>query len=128
MSALPLLYVDDERNNRLIFKVSVGARLPVEIATSGPEALELLARQPVCAMLADQRMPGMSGVELARAVRARFPEVPRFILTAYPDDAELVAALEQRLIERLFTKPWDADQLVRTFAPLAGTALERDAS
>jgi CheY-like chemotaxis protein len=122
MSARPLLYVDDERNNRLVFQHSVGVRLPVLIASCGDEALELLARENVCALLADQRMPEMTGVALAREVRARFPGLPRFILTAYPQDRELVAALEEKLIDRLFTKPWDAEQLVRELGPLVGRA------
>jgi two-component system response regulator HupR/HoxA len=116
MSARPLLFVDDERNNRLVFQHSVGLRLPVLVAEGGEQALEIVARSPVRAVLADQRMPGMSGVELARALRERHPAVPRFMLTAYPQDTEVVAAMEQALFARLFSKPWNADELVAFFS------------
>lgn len=52
-------------------------------ATSGEEALRVLASQPIDAMLCDIEMPGMSGIELVRRVRQARPTMPIIILSGY---------------------------------------------
>ena len=117
---LSVLYVDDERNNRLVFQHVLGRTLAVRVAESGEAALAILAEAPVEVLLADHRMPGMSGLELARAVRQRHPNVVRVVITAYPYDEALTRAVDEGLIETFLTKPWDPDALARTLIRIAG--------
>jgi response regulator RpfG family c-di-GMP phosphodiesterase len=108
-----VLYVDDERGNRLVFWHVLSDEFEVVLAESGPEALEVLEQRPVSVLLADHRMPGMSGVELAARARARHPELPRLVISAWPDDPAIVEAQRNGDIHFLLTKPWDRESVVR---------------
>lgn len=110
-----VLYVDDERNNRLIFRHTLQSLVTLKLASSGPEALELLAREPIQIVLADLRMPGMSGVALARTIRERFPQIPVFIVTGYPDDPELEGVTTRGWVRQVFLKPWNPIELIAAF-------------
>lgn len=110
-----VLYVDDEKNNRLIFMHTLKDRLSIRLADSPAEALELLAHERVDILLADLRMPELSGAELAREVRERHPRLPIFIVTGYPNDEELSDLLATQIVRDVFTKPWDPDQLCEAF-------------
>ena len=76
-------------------------------ASSGEEALELLARQPVGVILSDQRMPGMPGVELLRRARQMYPDVVRMILSGYADVLQIAQAINDGAIFKFVSKPWD---------------------
>ncbi len=109
-----ILVVDDEEANLMVLKLTLQSHFRVTCVTSGEEALQVLARGPVSVLLADQRMPGMSGVDLCEAVHHEFPEVERLILTAYGDSEVLVDAINRARISRFLLKPWNASEL--TFA------------
>jgi two-component system response regulator PhcR len=112
MSEQPLvLYVDDERGNRVVFEQSFGQKFRIKTASSGAEALELLARDDVAVLLTDQRMPEMSGDELLRAVKERYPQVVRVVITAYADVEPILAAINEGLVARYVIKPWDRAEL-----------------
>lgn len=110
---LLLLYVDDERNNRIVMKHSLGEDFEVLVASSGDEALALLEANRPKVLLTDHRMPGMSGVELAERVRVSFPEVARLLLTAYAEDPSLTAALHGGVVQQVLIKPCERDVVVR---------------
>lgn len=52
-------------------------------ARSAAEALEAFEREAFDVLVTDSRMPGMTGLELARAIRARDPQFPIIVMTAY---------------------------------------------
>lgn len=79
-------------------------------AASGPEALELLARQPVQALITDLRMEPMDGRELFAAVRDRWPTVPVIMLTAHGTIREAVDATVEGVFSFL-TKPVEPAEL-----------------
>lgn len=110
-----VLYVDDEKNNRLVFQHTLSKQVRVKLAGSGSEALALLEQEPIQILLTDLRMPGMSGAELAREARERRPGLPVFIVTGYPDDPELREAIARELVQRVFVKPWNPDALLAAF-------------
>ena len=62
-------------------------------------------------LLADQRMPEMSGAELCATVKQRFPDVIRMILTAYSDIGSVVEAINGGQVSRYFIKPWREEEL-----------------
>lgn len=107
----PVLYVDDERANLLVFKHTFDEEFTVLTAGSAREALELLAREPVAVLVTDQRMPEMSGVELAERVTASHPDVVRMILTAYADVTAAVDAINRGQVWRYLAKPWRGEEL-----------------
>ncbi|MCK6504079.1 hybrid sensor histidine kinase/response regulator [Myxococcota bacterium] len=106
-----VLYVDDDLANLTVFEVAFGDDFPVLTAAGGAEALELLGKHEVGVLLVDQRMPGMTGVELLTRVRAEHPEPVRILMTAYSDLAEAIDAINQGHIRRYLRKPWNHDEL-----------------
>jgi len=81
-------------------------------ASSGLEALDLLrAGQSVDLVVTDQAMPGMTGVQLARAIRAEWPSLPILLATGY---ADLPPGTETELVR--VNKPFGQDALVRAIS------------
>ncbi len=80
-------------------------------ATGGAQALEIAARQPVDLVLTDYRMPEMNGVELLKAIRQRYPDAMRIILSGYADVAATLEAINIGEVYRFITKPWANEDL-----------------
>lgn len=79
---------------------------------SGDEALEVLADllaadEEVALLLADQRMPKMTGVELLRRARDLYPKARRALLTAYADSDAAINAINDVSLDYYIMKPWD---------------------
>jgi len=82
------------------------------------EALEILQREEVHVIVADMRMPEMTGLELLRTIRKEYPHIIGMVLSGYEQDTALKTAVEQGEIFKLITKPWklgdvDFEMLVR---------------
>jgi thioredoxin reductase (NADPH) len=81
-------------------------------AASGQAALDTLTQlktrdEPVALLISDQRMPGMTGVELLEQARSIYPEARRVLLTAYADTGAAIRAINTARINYYLTKPWD---------------------
>ncbi|HME07080.1 MAG TPA: FAD-dependent oxidoreductase [Bryobacteraceae bacterium] len=81
-------------------------------ADSGQAALETLRQlktrsAPVSLLLADQRMPHMSGVEFLHQAMAIYPDAKRALLTAYADTDAAIQAINEVKIDHFLLKPWD---------------------
>ncbi len=91
-----ILIVDDERSNlESLQKIFVKEGWRVALAESGAEALEALRREPVSVVVTDLMMPGMSGEDLLRAVKALSPETEVVLMTAYGTVETAVSAMKQ---------------------------------
>lgn len=106
-----ILYVDDESENLTGFKFLFRRFYNVYLAQSGNEALELLETTPVHLVLADQRMPKMTGAALLSKVYEKYPEVSRIIVTGYSDIDGIIEAVNKGGIYYYVTKPWNAEEL-----------------
>lgn len=102
-----IVYVDDERPNRIVFEQSFGQRFNIRTLPSAQAALELLRNEPAAALITDQRMPEMSGHELLVKVKQLYPEMVRVVITAYSDLDPILAAVNEGLVARYIIKPWD---------------------
>jgi signal transduction histidine kinase len=106
-----IVYVDDERPNRIVFEQSFGARFNLRALSSGQAALELLRNEPAAVLITDQRMPDMTGHELLVKVKQLYPELIRVVITAYSDLDPILAAVNEGLVARYIIKPWDRAEL-----------------
>jgi DNA-binding NtrC family response regulator len=106
-----ILYVDDEAPNLDLFQRRFDEEFRIVTAASGEDALALLAAQSIGVLVADQRMPGMTGVELLAQAATRWPGVSRILLTAYSDRDLLLSAIQRGQIHDYVLKPWSGDDL-----------------
>lgn len=110
-----VLFVDDEINIlKAIQRLLRHEDMNVLCASGGSEALALLEQDPAQVVVTDQRMPDMCGVDLLSAVRERWPDVVRIMLTGYTEMDIAVEAINRGEIYRLITKPWQDDELRAT--------------
>src|SRR3954465_4692632 len=113
-----------------------GERYRIMRAGSGQEALDLLKElrkrgEQVALLVADQKMPGLSGTEYLVEARKLVPEAKRVLLTAYADTEAAIAAINDVALDYYLLKPWDppeeqlfpvVDDLLTTWE--SGAALE----
>ena len=107
-----LLVVDDEPE--VLNSIHDLLRLEYRVLTrgSGAAALEVLrSTETVHVIMSDQRMPGMSGVDLLREAEAIRPETTRLLFTAHADIRAVIDAINQGHVFRYLAKPWDPDEL-----------------
>ena len=110
-----ILVVDDELANLQKLQRTFVHRYPVLSANSGREALSL-ARQnrEIAVIIADQRMPDMTGVELLQKTLDVLPHAIRIILTGFIDVDVLMEAINSCKVYRYVVKPWDPPDLLMT--------------
>jgi DNA-binding NtrC family response regulator len=103
----PVLVVDDEEDNLVAFDLNFADDFTLRTASSGAQALEILAKEPVAVLVVDQRMPGMTGTELLARAAEVAPDAIGILLTAYRDIDVIIAALHSGRVYRYLQKPWD---------------------
>jgi two-component system, NtrC family, response regulator HupR/HoxA len=106
-----LLCVDDEAANLKKLQRTFVDTCTVLLAQSGEEALQVLRTSPVDAIITDQKMPHMTGIELLEASQREHPDIVRIVLTGYTEVDDLIAAINTGKVHRYITKPWEPDQL-----------------
>jgi len=85
-----ILVVDDDEASRAVIMRMLEGRGHTTLAASSAEAAEeMLEEEEVHLIVADLRMPGMSGVELVRRARARHPQVAAIYVSGHPGDLAL---------------------------------------
>ncbi len=109
-----LLYVDDEVENLFTLEVALSKWFKVFTLESPLEAIEVIEREDIRVLVTDQRMPKMSGLELAKKVQENYPSVVTIILTAYDDNETILKAINQGGIFRYLLKPWDIQDMTQT--------------
>ncbi|MQP67834.1 response regulator [Niveispirillum sp. SYP-B3756] len=111
-SSLPaILIVDDEPRSVEAIERILEDEFQVFCAVTADRALEILENEWIQVVFCDQRMPGMSGVELLSEVRRRWPEVMRIIITGYTDVGDIIRSVNEAGIYQFIAKPWHPDEL-----------------
>jgi Nif-specific regulatory protein len=111
LRGFPVLVVDDEQDNLDAFRFNFRKTFELVTASGGAEALELLRTLDPAAIVSDQRMPKMSGIELLRRAAELRPDAVGVILTAYTDVDVLIEAVNLGHLHRYVTKPWDSREM-----------------
>lgn len=122
-----LLCVDDEQFILSALQRLFKSQYEVLTAGSGQAAVKLLEQTPVDVVISDQRMPGMTGVDLFKHIRETAPSTMRVLLTGYADLPATIEAVNSGEVFRYVTKPWNNDSLRMTVA-LAMRAAQRTAA
>ena len=112
--AYNILYVDDEPQNLYLFRSFFEHDYNVLTAESGNEALQLLQQQEIQVLLADQRMPGINGIQLLETVAREYPQTVRILVTGYADIDVVIDAINRGSVYRYLSKPWDIEEIKAT--------------
>jgi CheY-like chemotaxis protein len=124
-----ILVVDDEPDVADLFRQHFRRETrqgtyAMHFANSGEMALEQLTdgiEPTLIVILSDINMPGMDGLHLLEAIKARFPNIPVMMVTAYGDDERRRRADELGAFE-FITKPVDFDALKEQLRQLPAAA------
>jgi two-component system response regulator HupR/HoxA len=106
-----LLLVDDELANLQKLQRTFMDDYDVHLAPSGEEALKILQEAPVDAIITDQKMPGMTGIEFLEISQKAYPNLVRIVLTGFTEVEDLIAAINTGKVHKYITKPWEPDDL-----------------
>ncbi len=110
-----LLVEDDDDNRELMAEVLSASGYEVLPAASGPDGLKTLSERSVDVVVTDVGMPGMGGLEMARAAKAIAPTVPVLIVTGWAE-REDIASARGREVDAVLVKPVDPEALTAAVA------------
>jgi len=111
MDNKPILIVDDEpivRESIRDWLVDDGYQ--VVTAESAEEALELLEKQEFSILVLDIRLPGKTGIQILKEIKALKPQIKSIVITAYPSAELAVEAMKLGAVDYLI-KPVAPDEL-----------------
>src|SRR5262245_56483654 len=108
-----VLYVDDERANRVVFEQSLASEFEIQTVADAAAALAVLDQRDVAVLVTDMRMPKMNGEELLRIAKERAPQTIRIVVTAYSDVDPILRAINEGLVARYIIRPWVRTELVQ---------------
>ncbi|MBI3389001.1 MAG: hybrid sensor histidine kinase/response regulator [Deltaproteobacteria bacterium] len=111
MARQTVLVVDDEPASVRTVQRTLADQCQVLTAGSGPEGLRLLESESVALIIADHRMPEMTGTEFLARSATLHPDAIRVLLTGYTDIDTVVGAINTGQVYYYLTKPWEAREL-----------------
>jgi putative two-component system response regulator len=106
-----ILIVDDEAANLRLLRRVLGDDHEIFAVLSGAEGLEVLRENNISLIISDQRMPGLTGVQLLEQSLEIRPSAIKILLTGYTDVQALIDAINSGKVYKYIAKPWDADDL-----------------
>ena len=109
-----LLFVDDEQRVLNSMRIMFRRQFELFLASHGAEALDIVRDKDIDVIVADHRMPKMTGVEVLSKVRAMSPRTVRILLTGYADLDAVEGSINESEVFRFLTKPCAPQQLRET--------------
>ena len=112
MSDKTVLFVDDEEKIlKSIKRITFNKPFKALFAGSGQEALRVLEQHSdISVLVTDMRMPEMTGLELLRTCKEKYPKIVRIVLSGYSQISTLLTAINQGEIFRYILKPWENEE------------------
>lgn len=120
-----VLIVDDEELNLRALGSFLEDRWTVHVASSGAEGLEIAGKVPLDVVVADYRMPGMSGLEMLEELRRRRPDLAGIVLTAFADMQVLESAINRASVFRFLRKPSHPAEIIQTIERASAAVAQR---
>lgn len=106
-----VLYIDDEDNNLKSFRATLRKDFKIYTAIDAEEGLRIAQEEEVHVVIADQRMPGLTGTEFFERLVQINPDPIRILLTGYSDIASVIDAINKGEVYRFIDKPWNIEQI-----------------
>lgn len=106
-----VLYIDDEDNNLKSFRATLRKDFKIFTAIDAEEGLRIAQKEEIHVVIADQRMPGMTGTEFFEKMVKLNPDPIRILLTGYSDISSVIDAINKGEVYRFIDKPWNIEQI-----------------
>ncbi|MBN2274732.1 MAG: response regulator [Bacteroidales bacterium] len=108
-----ILYIDDEESNLRIFKNTFRRDFNIFLANSARSGIDILYKNKIDVLITDQRMPGMTGLDLLKKIHELFPDIPphRLMISGYAAPNDIDTAFKEYGLFRFIPKPWDNENL-----------------
>jgi type II secretory ATPase GspE/PulE/Tfp pilus assembly ATPase PilB-like protein/FixJ family two-component response regulator len=107
-----LLFVDDETAVlSSLQRIFIEENYRIFTANSADRALEIMNGEKIHLVISDHRMPGVTGAELLKEIKQRWPETIRIMLTGYADVQSIMGAVKDGAVYKFITKPWNDEDL-----------------
>ncbi|MGM0945142.1 MAG: ATP-binding protein [Bacteroidota bacterium] len=110
-SNIHVLYIDDEDNNLKSFRATLRKDFKIFTAIDAEQGLKIAQEEDIHVVIADQRMPGMTGTEFFEKLIEINPDPIRILLTGYSDIASVIDAINKGEVYRFIDKPWNIEQI-----------------
>ena len=114
MAQQKILVVDDQPEILNTLKRLFSESYQVLTAPGGKEGLIILKNEKPAVILADQRMPEMTGTQFLEKSIALPPNSVRMLITAYADIDACISAINKGKIYQYISKPWEPEELIQT--------------
>jgi DNA-binding NtrC family response regulator len=111
MERYSILCIDDEPNVLDGLRRLLQREYDVSVAESPEAAFQILKEKQIDLVICDQRMPGMTGIELLKKIREEHPDTMRFLLTGHADVDVAIDAINEGGVHRFITKPCKEQEL-----------------
>ncbi|MGM0406070.1 MAG: response regulator [Thermoplasmatota archaeon] len=113
-----ILLVDDEPEVLKVLETVLDStdkfKCDIYTADNGEEAEQMLKEESFNLVLADHKMPGITGVELLTKVKDQYPNTVRILITGYSDLEIARDAINKAEVHHYLEKPWDNDMVINT--------------
>lgn len=110
---LKILYIDDEAINLIMFGSIFSDDYSVFTAGNAKEGYEILQKEKdIFIIFTDQRMPKKRGVDFFYDIESEYPDITKAIITGYTDDESIENALENKLVKKIFYKPYTENEII----------------
>jgi len=115
-----VLFVDDEEINLFVLSRRFEEDFEVLTANSADEALKIINENEgkLHALISDLKMPDTTGLQMIEEAQSSLKGVPCFLLTGYDYNEEIEKALKDRVITKLFKKPFNYNEINDTLKEL----------
>ncbi|OGL46454.1 MAG: hypothetical protein A2161_02445 [Candidatus Schekmanbacteria bacterium RBG_13_48_7] len=107
-----LLLVDDEENIlNSLNRALRGENYQILTARNAVEAINVMVQSGAEMVITDYQMPGISGIELLKEIKTRWPDTIRCLITGQADLDGAIEAINEGRIYRFILKPWNNEEL-----------------
>jgi YesN/AraC family two-component response regulator len=120
MEKSAILIVDDEVSITNSLRRRLRDEYRIFTANNSPEALEILKKVEIAVILTDQRMPGVSGVDLLAEAQKIRPQTVGILFSGYVDASALAQAINLGNVRGFLGKPWNMDHIQRVLREAVG--------
>lgn len=120
-----ILFVDDERRVLNAMRGLFRRDYELFLASEGADAIRIAAENDIDVIVADQRMPGMTGIEVLAEIKERSPRTVRILLTGYADPTAVEGSINIGEVFRFLSKPCPPKMLRETLSLAISAARTR---